>query len=171
MDETDDLPNSPKLKEARHAAAAIIKALKITEAPVTLNDVNNHIKKTVNLTVKGTNELSNNIDGVLKCVGDRVFILYNESKSVSRQRFTVAHEMGHLHMGHVHGNSSIDLGSDNFDEIEANHYAAHLLMPPSLLRKDIKAGLKKVDLLAKKYQVSEEAMWWQIDKAGLLKIL
>jgi Zn-dependent peptidase ImmA (M78 family) len=170
MDEAEAIPSGPKLKEVRHAAAALLKSLKITEPPVNLNIIYQQTKKTVDLIIHGTDDLSDRVDAVTKRSGDQVFIVYNKSKSVNRQRFSVAHELGHLQMGHVHGSSSIDLGSENFDEIEANHFAAHLLMPPDMLRKDIKDGNKDVKGLANRYQVSEEAMWWQIDKASLLKL-
>lgn len=168
MDESEAIPSGPKLKEARHTDTAVLKSLKTTEPPVSLNAIYQHTKKTVNLKIHGTDELSEKVDAVTNRSGDQVFILYNRSKSVNRQRFSVAHELGHLQLGHVHGSSSIDLGSENFDEIEANHFAAYLLMSPTMLKKDIKAGIKDIKDLAKRYQVSEEAMWWQIDKAGLL---
>lgn len=171
MDDTEDQSNSPKLKEARHIVASLLKAINITEAPVVLNDICKQIKKTSDLTVHGTDRLSGNIDAVLKRVDNKVFILYNTSKPINRQRFSIAHELGHFYMGHVFGNSSIDLGSKNNDEIEANHFAAYLLMPPTLLRADIKAGTRDIAVLSKRYQVSEDAMWWQIDKAGLLRLL
>jgi Zn-dependent peptidase ImmA (M78 family) len=170
MDE-EVIPAGPKLKEARHAASSLIKALKITEPPVSLNDIYQHYKKTSDLAIHGSSKLSDKVDGAIEHHGNQVYILYNKSKSVNRQRFSVAHELGHFHMGHVHGGTGINLDSASHGEIEANSYAAHLLMPPSMLRRDIKAGTKDVKALADRYQVSEEAMWWQIDKAGLLNLM
>lgn len=172
MDETETLPAQAKLAEARHAALKLLQASKITSAPVRLNDTLPHVRKTFDVTIMGVAEtqIGSKIDAVTKREGSDVYILYNKDRHINRQRFSFAHELGHLHLGHVHGGASIDLASQNFDEIEANQFAAQLLMPPAFLRNDIKGGMKDVAALAKKYQVSEEALWWQIDKSGLLKL-
>lgn len=65
----------------------------------------------------------------------------------------------------------MNLNSKDSNEVIANQFAATLLMLPSFLRKDIKSGIKDVKILAEKYQVSEEAMWWQIEKSGLVNLL
>ena len=171
MDDDEEIISGPRLKEVRHAVIGLLNELKVSEPPIDLNHIYHHFQKTLDVTIKGSDDLSDKVDAATKPIGRQVFIVFNNSKSVVRKRFSVAHELGHLHMGHVHGNSSIDLGSTNFDEQEANHFAANLLMPPTMLRKDIKSGMKDVDNLAKRYNVSTEAMWWQIDKSGLLNSL
>ena len=74
-------------------------------------------------------------------------------------------------MGHTHGRSSIDLDSADNDEMEANAFAAELLMPQLMLAADIKRGNKNPEALAKKYQVSIDAMWWRLSKTGLINKL
>jgi Zn-dependent peptidase ImmA (M78 family) len=173
MEEDQRAYNGPRLTEARHAALGLIKAANVKAAPVRLNDIYQHAKKTFDLAIVGFEEarIGKKIDAVTQPGDDNeVFIVYNKNRHSHRIRFSVAHELGHLYLGHVHGNSSIDIGSENFDEIEANTFAAYLLMAPKLLRADIKAGLKDVEALAERYQVSREAMWWHIDKAGLLNL-
>jgi Zn-dependent peptidase ImmA (M78 family) len=107
----------------------------------------------------------------------------NKSHHPHRQRFTIAHELGHflLHEGHmVHldenrGALRINLrssesarGEDN-DEKEANLFAAELLMPASFLKEDLRG--KELDLLgygdfldklAKKYKVSIQALTFRL---------
>lgn len=108
------------------------------------------------------------------------FIGVNSSEGEQRQRFTIAHELGHLFL-HKQSPVSYDTGmmmlrdshsSDGTDikEIEANRFAAELLMPEESLRSDMaKAG--HIDLvedddstkqfitkLAAKYNVSSRAM-------------
>src|SRR5207245_482886 len=93
----------------------------------------------------------------------------------NRQRFTIAHEIGHLllHRGatfHVDEKSPIGFRNDRSSmatdekEIEANQFAAELLMPRNFLDRDL-GGLveeieaeEAVDRLARKYQVSVQAM-------------
>jgi Zn-dependent peptidase ImmA (M78 family) len=174
MDEELKTNNGPRLTEARHAALGLLKSAKITVAPVQINDIYQHVKKTLGVMIVGVEEsaIGAKIDAVTKPGdGKDVFIIYNKARHANRIRFSVAHELGHLHLGHVHGSSSIEIGSDNYDEIEANTFAAYLLMNPAMMRKDIKSGIKDVETLAKRYQVSTDAMWWHLDKAGLFKLL
>jgi Zn-dependent peptidase ImmA (M78 family) len=47
-------------------------------------------------------------------------------------------------------------------ENEANEFAAELLMPESFLRADLPQYGLDVPALAKRYRVSEQAMWIQL---------
>lgn len=171
-DEAVLLRNKPKLAEARHAAKALLKACSITQAPVVLNDVVSQLKTEFVLTIRGTKEhLPPEVFAITHTDNDGTIIGYNENATVTRQRFSVAHEFGHLKMGHTHGRSSIDLDSADNDEMEANAFAAELLMPQLMLAADIKRGNKNPEALAKKYQVSIDAMWWRLSKTGLINKL
>lgn len=161
-----------KVAEARHAAKALLKTAKITAAPVMISEVIKCVPKSFNLTVRGTKDhLPNGLDAFTHKEEGLTIIGYNQNVAPVRQKFSVAHELGHLYMGHLHGHSSLDLNSADFDEIEANQFAAHLIMPTVMLRKDIKTGIKDVKELAKRYFVSEDAMWWQLSKSGLMNLL
>jgi Zn-dependent peptidase ImmA (M78 family) len=99
----------------------------------------------------------------------------NSLDAPNRQRFTIAHEIGHLLLHkderfHVDEKSVIGLRNDRSSmatderEIEANQFAAELLMPRGFLDKDLN-GLPDdieaedaVSRLAQKYQVSVQAM-------------
>jgi Zn-dependent peptidase ImmA (M78 family) len=172
MDE-EKQKDSPRLTEAKHAAKGLLKSAKLKSAPTEIRQLIDAVKQTFDVTVKGVPDamFSGKGDAITQTRDECVFILYNDSKSVVRKRFSVAHELGHLYIGHLHGNSSSDINSENFDEMEANTFAAHLLMPPDFLRKDIKAGIKNPDDLAKKYNVSVEALWLQLRSTGLFKLL
>ena len=56
------------------------------------------------------------------------YIFLNTSKSAERQRFDVAHELGHLVL---HGEQEMRLDESKKRETEANRFAASLLMPDS----------------------------------------
>ncbi len=172
MDE-EKQKDSPRLTEAKHAAKGLLKSAKLKSAPVEIRQLMATVKQTFDVTVRGVpNDMfSGKGDAMTQTRGECVFIIYNDSKPVVRKRFSVAHELGHLYIGHLHGNSSSDINSENFDEMEANMFAAYLLMPPELLRKDIKAGIKKPEDLAKKYGVSVEALWLQLRSTSLFKLL
>lgn len=94
----------------------------------------------------------------------------NSSESPKRQRFTIAHELGHYFL-HPTKNAFVDYRDNKknikrgIKEVQANIFAATLLMPKTFLEKDYKeisqkGLLEEEDLkfLADKYQVSEDAM-------------
>ena len=115
-----------------------------------------------------------------------VVIGVNSMHAPTRRRFTVAHELGHLLL-HRNEDLHIDerfpigfrseLSSKALDaaEIEANQFAAELLMPERLVRADV-AGLsevpdieKAISRLAQRYEVSEQAMTIRLSVLGLLR--
>jgi Zn-dependent peptidase ImmA (M78 family) len=105
-----------------------------------------------------------------------------------RQRFTIAHELGHHFLdhlpdtAHVHvdrGNVILYRSSHRVDidpqEVAANRFAAELLMPTGLLRAEAlrirPQGLltdSDVSALALRSQVSEQAMTIQLGRIELL---
>jgi Zn-dependent peptidase ImmA (M78 family) len=93
------------------------------------------------------------VDGILVVVEDQPTIGFNPSMAWVRRRFTIAHEIGHLLLGHT----CTDPDLDNDPEAEANQFAAELLMPLAILKIDYKAK-PSPDYLAQKYIVSREAM-------------
>ncbi len=62
----------------------------------------------------------------------RRLILYDGEKYPDRMNFTLAHEIGHLRLGH-------DRQGDR-QEIEANFFAAQFLMPDAVLRQFVLLG-------------------------------
>lgn len=106
-------------------------------------------------------------------------IVVNKAHSEVRQRFTIAHELGHLLL---HGYKSAhadrafkvrlrDSQSSEgsvLEEIEANRFAAELLMPASLLRGKLanhpfeyapaESSDRHVTSLAKEFNVSTQAL-------------
>lgn len=163
----------PDLLKARHSAAGLFKSAMITSIPVVVNNLVNVAKESFDVTVSAVpNKMfSGKGDAMTQKRDNFIFIIYNDERPVVRKRFSIAHELGHLYLGHLHGNSSIDFNTDNFDEIEANAFAAHLLIPPTFLRKDIKNGIKNPEQLAKRYDVSVDAMWFQLRNSGLINKL
>ncbi|HWZ84104.1 MAG TPA: ImmA/IrrE family metallo-endopeptidase [Terriglobales bacterium] len=108
----------------------------------------------------------------------RVVIGVNSAHHPNRQRFTIAHEIGHfvLHKGiklHVDEDFRINLrdGSVNDEEIDANAFAAELLMPTELIGRDIqklgRIDQEGVEKLALRYRVSSRAMEIRLTNLGL----
>ncbi len=124
----------------------------------------------------------NDISGAIVRKGDHVVVAINPSHPPTRQRFTIAHEIAHflLHgdlMEHVDRdlwvswrNAESSQASD-WNEVEANNFAAQLLMPASFVRRDVatlgQISKNSVPLLAKRYNVSAQAMEFRLINLGL----
>jgi Zn-dependent peptidase ImmA (M78 family) len=113
------------------------------------------------------------VSGVLVRKGSSAIIATNSTQNVQRQRFTIAHELGHflLHEGiinHVDRSFRVNFRSaessqaTNVEEIEANHFAAAILMPKHML--DARSADEALDNdamvadLARDFRVSRLAM-------------
>lgn len=120
-------------------------------------------------------DLAADISGILYRQNDRRVIVVNQAHAEPRRRFTIAHEIGHLvlHKGvevHVDSGFRINLRNprsataEDVEEIEANAFAANILMPAAWLRADVKdptldpTDSRELDALALRYQVSPQAM-------------
>jgi Zn-dependent peptidase ImmA (M78 family) len=114
----------------------------------------------------------------------------NVSHSTTRQRFTLAHELGHFLMHRQEGGQLHVDQKDFFlrfrdkrtrdtwatQEREANAFAAEILMPKTFLERDIKSlkdGVsisdeKAVRAMANRYGVSLQAFLFRLTNLGLL---
>ena len=124
-----------------------------------------------------------NIDGFLYREGGEIVIGVNRDQAFVRRRFTVAHELGHLLL-HEYGQIHVDRGfrvrlrssvsSEGIDqdEMEANRFAAEILMPLDFLRADIAkrvfdlADDRELQALAKRYGVSTQALAIRLNGLG-----
>lgn len=123
--------------------------------------------------------LDDDVAGFLLRSEGTKFIGVNRSQAPTRQRFTIAHELGHalLHEGeelHIDKDFRINFRdvvsslASNVEEIESNTFAAWLLMPSQFLIKQITSEHLDIDddgevvNLAKRYQVSSQAMTYRL---------
>lgn len=120
---------------------------------------------------------SDALSGFLVALEDGAMIAVNHSHHPVRQRFTLAHELGHLVMGHFADYhldlaSSVDSGEppgyDWRHERLANTFAANLLMPAGLVRADYLSDNFTPERLATRYRVSREAMGIRLTTLGLV---
>lgn len=79
-------------------------------------------------------------DGFSTIVDGRLIVYYNDTDyPISRQRFTLAHELGHCLLGHLkfgktyNRNSEKDFDGMDIFEMQANVFARDLLMPAIVL--------------------------------------
>lgn len=138
--------------------------------------------------------LEEKVSGVLLVKGEEKHIMVNSTHPSTRQRFTLAHEVGHLQLhdsqdrlfideqmrvyqrvdaaysGVYHQSGSM---TTPVEEQEANMFAAALLMPRVLLER---AALERdltdemeVSSLAAAYSVSEQAMSIRLQQLGVVR--
>lgn len=151
-------------QHARGVARKLLKECGMVQAPVRLGAI---VKKLDLYVDKGLTEfLEEKKISAFIDLEDGI-IEYNDKHPVVRKRFSVAHEIGHKLMGHSVRADIFNINSNDPREVEANVFAAELLMPYDWLKADLKSGLKVKDL-AWKYWVSEEAMGWRLFKSDAL---
>jgi Zn-dependent peptidase ImmA (M78 family) len=134
-------------------------------------------------------DLDDGVSGVLVRDGSDTYICVRRRDPRIRRRFTVAHEIGHFVLEHqfaasrhVHVDRERQVlqrgpaASTGLDplEVEANQFAAELLMPADWVRTEVSAlgdpplSDRDVETLAKGFDVSVQAMLHRLDSLRLL---
>ena len=130
--------------------------------------------------------LESTLSGFLYRAGDRAVVGTNSLQPQVRQRFTVAHELGHfmlheleeLHVDrqvHFKLRSKLSSQGTDDDEIEANLFAAEILMPRDMIANDVRRlGAidvidDKITSLAQRYRVSVQAMTLRLRDLGYIE--
>ena len=123
--------------------------------------------------------LNGDISGFLFRKDNQAAIVVNRSQSSTRQRFTIAHEIGHYLLDHKHDEIHVDRAfvlkfrkgtpAGDPDEIQANAFAATLLMPRDSLSADLLSYERNgviddttIQTLADRYGVSIQALLIQL---------
>lgn len=129
----------------------------------------------------------NDISGILYRDDKHIIIGINSKHHPNRRRFSIAHEIGHLvlHKKDLfvdqevkvdYRDATSSLAIDQ-KEIQANTFAAELLMPRQFVSREIARIIEKGSLgtkdkliqdLSKKFKVSEQAMEYRLINLGIL---
>jgi len=164
-----DAPPAPTIQvesaSAKGAAEELIKKARVRQPPVDVEELAGACGVRV-LQYPFQKDLS----GLVVDLEEGTFIGVNRQHPITRQRFTIAHELGHVLLSE-HDRFHIDLeskmehsGSPLYDwrnEREANVFAASLLMPANW----VEAMYRKtpsVGALADAFNVSSEAMGYRL---------
>lgn len=155
---------------ARNQARKLLNRLEAVQLPI---DVDN-IAQQLGIEVVRHKFDSDDISSFLLCKPEQFIICVNERHPLNRRRFSIAHELGHfiLHREEapyfdkdyeVYFRADITGPEDELKEVEANQFAAELLMPLTMIRNDLKINPPPTaSELAKKYKVSEQAMTFRL---------
>jgi Zn-dependent peptidase ImmA (M78 family) len=130
--------------------------------------------------------LDGDISGLLYKQGEKAVIGVNGLHATVRQRFTLAHEFAHFILGHkgdffldrvILFRSTKSKEANSAQERDANAFAAALLMPEEMVQEEIqKEEYLELDeeavvgKLARKFEVSTQAMAIRLQKLGLTTI-
>ncbi len=162
----------PRYKYAEKMASDLIVEFK--EAPIKLFP----IAEKLNLEIIPYDDFPNDVSALLLKQKERSIIGVNTKHSKTRQRFSIAHEIGHYVLAH-YKESYLDLTDiyedannlhsslKDFEEKEANCFASELLIPAGMITKDFKK-LKDAPSLAEQYEVSDQALWIKLMKLKLV---
>lgn len=171
-------------RKARDMAREIIRSHSVSSPPVPLEEI---------IRAHSIEILRHRFDGPESGFAlrdnDRWYIGVNTQTSRRRQRFTIAHELGHLllHQGRPiivdQAVLRVDLRNDissmgtALQEIEANTFAAALLMPEPIVARYVTSlieadgNIARDDLIAESartFDVSTEAMGYRLINLGIL---
>ncbi len=171
-------------KKPNQEARRLLKSAQITNPPVKVDKIAEKLK--AKLTFEPF-EGEDDISGILFRDGKQTVIGINSSHSNVRQRFTIAHEIGHLvlHDGELFIDQAVRVNfrdkrsgqAINLQEIEANKFAAELLMPDAMIRDQIAKRIVKkkiatesslISELARIFEVSEQAMGFRLFNLGII---
>ncbi|QMV42666.1 ImmA/IrrE family metallo-endopeptidase [Cohnella cholangitidis] len=176
------------LKKVERLAYSILEEFKITEPHVPIRN----IAKELGISVIDEDFSDSDISGMLfRDEEENINIIgVNSSHSKNRQRFTIAHEVGHflLHKGEtthfdrgafrVNYRNSLSSTATNKEEIEANTFAAAILMPehfiiPAIEQKlsdglDISDDINEIGEIAELFRVSPQALYIRLGKLGYI---
>lgn len=176
------------MRRAEREANRIIVEMGINSPPVMIEDIaRRHGAKIHYEPFEGDDDIS----GVLYNDEKNCIIGINSSHSRTRQRFTIAHELGHLllHNKKFFVDKAVkvsfrdkrsSMAIDN-NEIEANQFAAEILMPRAMIEKEISKLISKKNIvrnkdlligqLADKFDVSTQSMEFRLNNLGILSSL
>ncbi|MGW1713858.1 ImmA/IrrE family metallo-endopeptidase [Streptomyces sp. NPDC002156] len=161
------------------AAKALLAQFEIDEAPI---DPRLIAKKLGVLVVP--QDMPDDVSGMLMRRGDEQVIGVNQKHHENRQRFTVAHELGHLklHRGRplildtdtrVNFRDTVSSMATDREEMEANRFAAALLAPEAMVRRaareaEFRTAKQLVHLMARYFDLSEMAMNYRLINLGII---
>ncbi len=158
----DDSPQ----ERGQPAAAQVREALGLGNAPIA--DLVEMVEQLTGVDV-GTMPLPPGVSGICATDPDRAtsIVLVNSTDVAERQRFTLAHELGHLLFGDKTHVDAID-GQRSPQEVLCDEFARHLLNHISNTTNEPCIDERVMALLARHFGASPEVTRIQLDRMGLL---
>ena len=171
-------------REIEEKVSELLRKHSVTEAPVRVDD----LARAEGLQIVEA-AFDGDVSGALVRSTGVAGIAVNARQHPNRKRFTIAHELAHYLLAHttedhidwqftVLRRDEKSSEASDVREIEANAFAANLLMPKDFLKADLRRyanfrGELELDdearqALARKYKVSEMAMTFRLVNLGFI---
>lgn len=167
-------------EEIEERAANVLREHGLYSVPVDLVTLANR----QGIKVHNAKFSDSSISGMLAKRGENITMLIHQSEHPNRKRFTIAHELGHHFLHLMEDGEIVDTEGDLFRndwsdkgaveqgsrriEIQANQFAAALLMPARLVEEVYQGVTKDITEISRIFKVSEEAMGYRLNQLGLL---
>jgi len=172
-------------REIEEAVSNLLLEHGVTEAPVPIESIARQEGLRIIMSPFG-----GDVSGALLRTGRVAGIAVNANQSPTRKRFTIAHELAHFKLEHRPDEDHLDweftvlrrddksASGTDMREVEANAFAANLLMPKEFLSRDLAPYLNRNGVLrlededyielARKYRVSRIAMTYRLVNLGFI---
>jgi len=134
-------------------------------------NIENVVKSFKDITVR-KEQMQSNVSGYFKNENGKWIIGINQTHHPNRQKFTMAHELGHFILHKAKDVNIVDttfFRNDETDSVEylANEFASKLLMPEDKVKDLIdNQGIKNIGELAEQFGVSASAMKYRVLSLG-----
>lgn len=154
----EEPPPRARAAFCRKAATQLLKRNGITQPPVPVDRLAQRLQIEVIVA-----SLPAGVDARLLIQGGFKVLELASGQARVRHRFSVAHELGHLCLGHLHGESDVA-------EAEANIFAGALLVPRAWLKDRVEQFSSVVEL-TRVFDVSRVVLFIALKEARLLERL
>ncbi len=172
------------MRKAERNAVELLARMGIKEPPINVEQLAQDLGVDVSYSF-----YSGEVSGMLfREEDDTKIIGVNSAHATTRQRFTIAHEIGHLllHKGRpmivdttvrINMRDATASMATNAEEIQANAFAAELLMPKAWVMERMRNFMEQSDepsdedairTLARECEVSEQAMQFRLMNLGII---
>jgi Zn-dependent peptidase ImmA (M78 family) len=164
------------MRKAEREAQQVLAELGIYRIPIPVERIAEQLGATLNYE-----PFEGNVSAMLYRDSVRTVIGINANHVHTRQRFSIAHEVGHLrlhpgrpvildHLVRINFRDETSSMATDQEEIAANAFAAELLMPEALVVREIDRHLdlvganneRLINELAQAFDVSREAMGFRL---------
>ena len=164
-----------RLDDIEREATRLLRDQGVSSPPVDVHAIANALGISVH-----HERMDSDISGLVVIQNKSARVAVNQCHHHNRQRFTLAHEIGHVTL-HAEDEDRVFVEKRFFrnqqssrgelrEEIEANAFAASLLMPRHMIDERINAaeGITDIELyrLATRFEVSEQAMTLRLVRLG-----
>jgi Zn-dependent peptidase ImmA (M78 family) len=165
-----------KKEDIEKKAKELLIAYGLYKVPV---DIFSLVKK-IGIDIRTAEFTNDNIAGTILKKNKDLKIIVNKNDFAERQRFTIAHELGHylLHFENKPNSIYVEMHRSevkNIEETEANYFASALLMDEDLIKREFKKVIKMrfpeattIAVMANLFKVSLTAMTYRLGNLGLV---